>query len=352
MQKVVTAVNQHIQQLAPAEFEWFTVQAVYELPTSCREMAAFATVCKAAEQKIQEELGDLELVWADWDDKDSQKQQYFLSLPYAAMQQLLSSTATKVSSENTIAYSIIQWAEKHKPSKQQLKQLVSLVLLPHCTPSYIATVISKSSCFTECLQHQELHFAALCCTMKLSNIIQLRDLGHHVLRDNPSWAASKRPESTMTSMRYQWNVSLTDIEGLFDEVQEDPDGDASHYSQSMMWQGVAMYADLSLAKSTEPNQIAQYELGLYLATEEPAGVVARATYELVAHAAGGRQPAPNDIRRETTDYFIEGKTWGYGDFFDLGAVSDWMSLEQRLRDRMLLHADNCIHLTVKVTAMK
>jgi hypothetical protein len=90
------------------QLQWETLHAVYALPAGCFDLECCKGLFAATCEKLQQELGDLELVWAD---PSSSKQQLLLGLPLPALLQLLSDHRTRVASENTVFFTISQWWE-------------------------------------------------------------------------------------------------------------------------------------------------------------------------------------------------------------------------------------------------
>jgi hypothetical protein len=120
----VAAVSSALLSLSMEQLQWETVPAVYTLPKAFAEHEAIRGVYQAAANKLQHELGDLELVFAD---PQGQIQQLFLALPYAAVLQLLQDERTRVTHEDTAAYALVQWLSMHggKVSNEEMVQLVS-----------------------------------------------------------------------------------------------------------------------------------------------------------------------------------------------------------------------------------
>src|SRR5690242_14587065 len=89
--RVITAVTKRLMQLTVADFDWSMVQAVYELPALFSGMELFGYVFCLAKQKLETELGDLELVWTNSSGESCalSKQQKLLGLPYQAIYDLL-----------------------------------------------------------------------------------------------------------------------------------------------------------------------------------------------------------------------------------------------------------------------
>jgi hypothetical protein len=118
--KVLAAVTAAFASIPPADLQWSTLLALYALPPGCADLDACKSVFAVAGDKLQQELGDLELTWAD-----AEKEQLLLSLPQPALLQLLQDDRTRVASENTVFYSIHRWW-----SQQQVQVAVSGAAAP------------------------------------------------------------------------------------------------------------------------------------------------------------------------------------------------------------------------------
>eukprot|EP00775_Hariotina_reticulata_P001600 gene1600-1940_t len=114
--KLLAAVSTAVQSIPSAELQWDTAMAIYNLPPGCAELEACENLYTAAAAKVQQQLGDLELVWHD--QEDALKRQQLLGLPHQALKQLLESPLTAVHSENT---EFIDW----KVPMSEVQQLVT-----------------------------------------------------------------------------------------------------------------------------------------------------------------------------------------------------------------------------------
>jgi hypothetical protein len=119
----VVAVSRAVKDCTEADLDWEAVCDAYSLPASFADNAAFADVYKAAADVLQHTLGDLELVFAD-----EQKRQLLLDLLHAALLRLLRDERTRVSSENTAAHAVLEWADDNDATNEQMQQLVRALL--------------------------------------------------------------------------------------------------------------------------------------------------------------------------------------------------------------------------------
>jgi hypothetical protein len=142
--KVLAAVSASFAGIAAADFEWQTVMALYSLPPGCCDLDACKSLCAVAGDKLQQELGDLELTW-----EDAGKQQLLLGLPLQALLQLLRDDRTRVASENTVFYSIHRWWKRQQalvassgapaPAEDDMRALLQLVRMQVRVKAYSAT---------------------------------------------------------------------------------------------------------------------------------------------------------------------------------------------------------------------
>jgi hypothetical protein len=115
--KVVTAVTAAFASIPSADLQWSTLLALYALPPGCAELDACKSVFAVAGDKLQQELGDLELTWAA-----AEKRQLLLDLPQPALLQLLRDDRSRVTSENTVFYTIQRWWDGQQQQQQELLQ--------------------------------------------------------------------------------------------------------------------------------------------------------------------------------------------------------------------------------------
>jgi hypothetical protein len=102
--KVAWAVTVAFASIPLADLQWATVQGLYSLPPGCAELDACKLLFAAAREKLQQELGDLELALVD-----NERRRLLLSLPQPALLQLLHDNRTRVASENTVFFVINFW---------------------------------------------------------------------------------------------------------------------------------------------------------------------------------------------------------------------------------------------------
>jgi hypothetical protein len=170
--KVLQAVSSAFARISTSELQWQMLHAVYALPAGCADMDSCKGVYAAVGEKLQQELGDLELVWDDYSDV---KPELLLSLPQPALLQLLKDPRTRVASENTVFFTINQWLSGQTAEQQQdegqLRQLLQhvrmtvrcrQVIIAHAMPCNARGTFTRSSRhFTHTLQ-EPWQFSHMC----------------------------------------------------------------------------------------------------------------------------------------------------------------------------------------------
>jgi hypothetical protein len=79
------------------QLEWQTALDVLDLPPSCAQQQGFAAVQCHAVQRLQKELGDLDICWSD-----ERLAEQLQQLPFQALLPLLQHDDTRVASEHTV----------------------------------------------------------------------------------------------------------------------------------------------------------------------------------------------------------------------------------------------------------
>jgi hypothetical protein len=181
----------------PNHIEWDIVLQVLQLPESITQQQQFQHVLQLAADRLQEVLGDLEEVW--WD-QQSQPAELLKRLPFDCIVRLLSHPDTRVSSENTVVYTIERWFEAQRvlgqleqPRLQQLQQLMALVHMRNCTSCYAGTVMQQSELVRRCFEVSELGLMREVCSP--GGYERIEAARCPVLDRHPAWGAPQRPAS-------------------------------------------------------------------------------------------------------------------------------------------------------------
>jgi hypothetical protein len=111
--KVLAAVTAVFASIDPTDLQWEFVLTVHSLPAGCAALDACKGLFAAAGDKLQQELGDLELARAD-----AGKRQLLTELPQPALLQLLRDKRTRVASENTVFVVVGTWWQQQWRQQQ------------------------------------------------------------------------------------------------------------------------------------------------------------------------------------------------------------------------------------------
>jgi hypothetical protein len=334
------------------QLQWNTALQLLDLPPSCAQQPEFKAVQQVAVQRLQQQLGDLEEVWAD-----KQLQQLLLRLPFSALLQLLQHAETRVATENTVVYTIERWYEAQPAAAQdveQLQQLMHLVRVQHCTHYYAGTVMLQSSLMQLCFDQSELVLIPLLCSPHENDMSSLLQYSMEcpALAKYPAWSAEKRPASAKQP-EIEWRLPLDQVQAALEQLL--PllgNGNRSTdiaISSTYILQGqpTCLTAILSGSSSGDSSNSTspQLMLGACLDLEDlPVNAVRKvsATFKVIKAAsstAGDPLQATvgsSKTFKPTIMSVQVGK--GFTDLVDLGAVASWQAAEAALREKQLVHA--------------
>ncbi|KAF8060075.1 DEGP1 [Scenedesmus sp. PABB004] len=338
--KVTAAAGDALAAVPLKQLAWSTVAAVHALPPGCAELPVLRSIFKAVADKVQAELGDLELVWGEGE--GSPRQLALLYLPHGELKQLLADERTRVASENTVCYTIIKWAERQAgPLPAALaKELVALVRMRHVTQLYFCGVASQSGPFQAGFTPGELMAASALCSRGApaeDHFDALTKLPS--LPSFPAWSAPARPVSFLERLALDWCVSAARLRTLVEEHLQQ--GHTSVFNcNALAWSGVALSLRVSISKARgEEVGPPRTNLGLYLcATDLPEGaVVSVETTSLSLRAAPGGQHGDEVKGPRNFGFSNAASCWGYRGMFSLGHIGSWADAEAALRRAGLLH---------------
>jgi hypothetical protein len=353
--KVQAAVLAVFTAIQAEQLEWVTALELLDLPSSCAQQPEFAGIQQLAVQRLQQQVGDLELAW-----NDEQSRQQLLQLPFHALLQLLQHDQTRIASENTVVFTV-QHRYEQQPARQrrqgQLQQLLQEVRMRHCTPYYVSTVMTQCPLVSSCFSTLELGLARECCTA--DGFKMLQEGSSPVLQQYPSWSADKRPASAM-QQQVVWRLPLSELQAAVKKHLDYPDPEAVSavgHGKSCLLQGqlccVFVRCGLSGRPTVLPGRWLRVELTLLL-TE---GAVRRVMLQVSAEAAA---PAGEHIVRGPDTAVFAGTAEGCEPYMgyvitELGG-SSWQQIEQDLRQQQLVHAagGGCDepHLLLKVEILE
>jgi hypothetical protein len=252
---VAAAVGNSLSsRLSASSMSLDTAAAVVSLPDGCLNLQAFSGAHSTAASKLQQELGDLEVVWGGKD-----KQQALLGLPLGALLVLLRDGRTQVFKEDTAVYTAGRWMKEHPgTSSQQQRQLVDVLRLPHCTPTYLVNVVAPAASWLRgagLTEAEALQLCALPPDAGKRQVLLKEALGHKA-----AWQQLARPDSTLQTLKVELKLPVADLEGA---VKEKTSVDTNHEGSLVVWSGRRWGLRTTAAHDC---------LGVFLAaTEVPAG---------------------------------------------------------------------------------
>jgi hypothetical protein len=373
--KVQAAVLGAFSAVTAEQLEYQTAQDLLCLPASCAQQQGVAAVQRLAVQRLQQDLGDLEV---NWNSEQLQQQ------PFQALLQLLQHDGTKAASENTVVYTVQRWYQ-HQPeaerSEEQLKQLLQQVRMRHCTSLFVSTVMTQCPLVCSCFSTQELGLAWQCSIEDGFTVLQKATSS--VLETYPAWGANKRPASSM-QQRLEWRLPLDDLQAQVQQFLSDSNEAVWLKSdKTLLLQGQPCKLVVKLcsngssnAGSTAGSSEGQpLFIGLYLQLKDlPLGVVRQVKVSLTAVAgpqtvtaaaaaaplafgggfgggfgapafAFGAAPAERAVAQPTSvSTNILGSlcnsgfnSCGNGKMLVLDSISSWQQVELALTQRQLVH---------------
>jgi hypothetical protein len=383
--KVQAAVLGAFSAVTAAQLEYQTAQDLLCLPASCAQQQGVAAVQRLAVQRLQQDLGDLEVNW-----NSEQLQQQLLQLPFQALLQLLQHDGTKAASENTVVYTVQRWYQ-HKleaeRSEEQLKQLLQQVRMRHCTSLFVSTVMTQCPLVCSCFSTQELGLAWQCSIEDGFTVLQKAKSS--VLETYPAWGANKRPASSM-QQRLEWRLPLDDLQAQVQQFLSDSNEAVWLTSdKTLLLQGQPCQLIVKLCSNGSSNagSIAGSSegqplfIGLYLQLKDlPLGVVRQVKFSLTVVAcpqtvtaaaaaaplafgggfgggfgapafAFGAVPAERAVAQPTsvsTNICLGSlcnsslcnagfKSCGNDKMLVLDSIGSWQQVEQALKQRQLVH---------------
>ena len=347
---VSTAICNSISSIPKASLQWDTAMEVFTLPDSCQQLPCYSKLKQAAGDKVQQVLGDLELVW--YGKHAEKQQQQLLQLPFPALKQLIADSRTKVASEDTVFFSIDHWLVKNPGTTQeQKKELAELLRLPYCTPSYLTTLMAgRNSWLLECVSPTEL-----CTAAAVSAAGPRSDWGKEGCSSLPGLMAKARPASCITYLKTTMIVDRAKLEEMYADADADDNG---YFTGSLVrWQGRELQLELRAQRDDTDNTVT---LGCSVEWVSTARSFnhsrGRTCLEGSLVVEGGDMEIAYSKEFEYKDAVV-GELWGNGydvsNSLGLGDLpASWADAEQMLREENYLQEDGCLHIKLTITGFK
>jgi hypothetical protein len=335
--KVVECAAAQLHKLTVQSMPFNIAASVFELPEACLQLEPVKKVQQAAADKLQQELGDLEVVWGD-----KQKQEQLLGLPFGALLQLLRDERTRVASEDTAVYTAQRWmkhnhsaySEDQQQQQQHQQQLAGVLRLPHCTATYLTSLAGKGV-------GMDLGSAWVCDNSPrlLAELVALvprsseerSDWLDCECMDKAAWRLPPRPVSALTQLELSWDLPLA-------QLQERLAAGSSYLGGlACIWKGRDWWPVLDYNCGT-----GELRTGLALS-----GAPAFTTGVVQAQAVEGRSPQRGLI----AGHYLRNGSGVVETLAMLGADREWPAAKASLQEQGLVHPDGCLHLRATITGV-
>jgi hypothetical protein len=324
--KVVTAAADQLHQISMDAMPLNIAAAVFELPEACLALPAFEMVCQTAADKLQQELGDLEVVWAD-----TLKRETLMSLPLEALLQLLRDDRTQVAGEDTAVFTAMVWLNEHPAAVSRAPQLLAVLRLPHCTPTHLSQPPIRSRLREWGLSEDEA--CDVCAMAALPDRRSARwvELSYS---NRAAWLLPRRPVSCVKQVQVQWQTSLGDLQSAFELTMRDgryrllPPEISGVVWNGRVWRGGVFVSNNPL----------QGEFGMYVSCPD-----GRACCD-VEGIWSSRLAPDEDNAWAYQDVHLDDRA----DLLHSRGHTSWAQLRQRLEDEQLVHPGEQLHIQYTV----
>uniref|UniRef100_A0A383W8E4 BACK domain-containing protein n=1 Tax=Tetradesmus obliquus TaxID=3088 RepID=A0A383W8E4_TETOB len=358
--KVQAAVAAALSTVDVQQLDWDAAVQLLQLPPSCAQQPEFEAVRRLAVQRVQQQLGDLEEVWAD-----PARQQLLLALPFEALRQLLQDDTTCVATENTVVYTIERWWGAQYAALQHaehLRALMHLVRMRHCTQYFAGIVMQHSSLVQQSFERTALPLMRECCT--LGGFARLQDAKCPVLQQCPAWVAEQRPASARQPV-VEWRLPLASLQAPVEQLLSSGGIATVGFSDTCVVQGQPMRIKVEIKavdtddKAADTDRAPVLHIGAFLGLRDlPAGsmrLVAATISVLPLKAAA----PPSKTTGELTERLMSPeRIWGFPQLVPLGTQRSWQAVKAELYRMELVHGgasaaavpdqEHSSHLHIKV----
>jgi hypothetical protein len=346
--KVLTAAAAQLQKKDVQDIPLATAAAVFRLPEPCLQLGALSQLHKLAGDKLQQELGDLEVVWGDKD-----KQQLLLALPFGALLQLLRDDRTRVASEDTAVYTAQRWLV-HNPAagagstEWQQQQLAQVLRLPHCTSSFLASLADKDP--EVGLDYAWVYGGSTKCLVNLlavsSNSVDTHQRIRWLQKEYPhqlAWKKGARTTSDYDRLQLVWKMPQAQFKELFEA--------AAKGSSKACYLPIEQHATWQARQWSLSLKVTTTGASLYLRNRESVCGGAPAVCDGVVDCKKVGARSPHRHARLNATYLSTGGSGHGGRVVKWGAGKSWSQVWAWLEEEGLVHARNCLHLRATVTSL-
>ena len=346
VEKVAYVACSSLSTLSVDAIDWPTALAFLSLSASLDKLPPCKVLKATAARRLHQQLSDLDVIWTSCEQSYQQQQadqKLLLGLPCGALYQLLSLDALKVSSEDTVFYTISQWLQANPHTSTAEKQQLSQVLrLPHCTPTHLCNVMcSKDSWLRGCVPDEDLFRACALSNRaegSLLGTISRKDKSASSLACNPVRELQYRLASAVRKCDIKWEVALADLEEKFGEALKS-NSTTSLRSPAEVWQGRAFSLQLQFEKAPALKAPA-LRIGLYLMFEGAAA--SEVCVEARLRAMSGR--SSRDVYHSMETCIQGGSGKGSVDLFGIGVLESWMHGRDQLERHGFIYGGHLVQV--------
>jgi hypothetical protein len=330
--------------------DWDTILALYALPPAVAKSKALKPLWNAGAAALQHRLGDLDAAWLD-----AGCRAQLLALPFEALRHLLSDERTRVSSENTVVYTVAAWINDNAggvDGAMQRAALAHYVRAPHLSKLYCAS--AGSWLLTRWSPH--ISAADVHCATDLQEADDSSKLRTRLLKakglplaHRSAWRLPPRPTSSVKEAVVEWRVPLSEMRQLYEQAAAGAEvGESLQVcSEAVVFQGCEWEARVK-CKKREAGVILRATLNVSL----PPGCGAAAV--LAAMVAFQKKPPADDAHDPAlrfSAWSIEvGTGQGCTDVFGLGELKEWD--EVAWRNKGLVGQDGRVGVRFTIRGVK
>lgn len=359
--QLIAAVCEAAEQLPSDDLDFDTALGLLKLPPDCSCPQLWKQLAAKATSMLLRKFGDLDMIWECCDLENQ-----LASLPHALLLQLVQSDYTRVANESTVVYVILQWWDKQPQSYkdehlEQLKQLMQQIRMQHLSQLFIGTVMMRDKTVLSCFSTSELAIACLCSDH--GNMMAMQQANCPELNIYPAWTAEKRPASKRQKI-LEWKLPLPKLqEAVMCLKKGKAFSDIYGTWEVLQGRALQLYLQVELVPSGDNNSEQQLQLGVFLARYEwgspdffPGGGICRIYCKFIiikavadADLHSSKKPCEDVCRGPSEAGYSDGQpSWGYINMLSFKSFNQWSDVEAVLRDKGLVHADECLHIQAEI----
>jgi hypothetical protein len=325
--KVIMEVAAHLLHIGVTQgMPLDTAAAVFEVPEACLSVSPFQLVGQYAANKLQQELGDLEVAW-----RKQSKREALLALPFGALLQLLGDWRTRVASEDTVVMTIASWPTEHGDPRCRRPLLMEAMRLQYCSAPYFS--YSNSVLQLRDWGFTEAELDGLRAMCGLSSDQQRQEMARGSFPHRAAWQLPRRPASCLTQLRMEFKVPLAVVAEA--AVQAQTSGQGMAVRLEHWWHGRKWTFGLYATPEGRYN--------MFLQCRTP---VTRCTLSLLLCTTSRQVYGPINKQCEMGRKGYEELAPGL-----LGLGGSWAEVRRWLAEKDLIHPGDMLHLTCTVSAV-